>query len=584
MKGKLLAVLALSLAALFGSATDSKAQATGISIDSFGVYSASYCALPAFAWSNFAGYATGPLTSSDMVTLYINYGDGTDTSWTQSLFANQGWFWANTNHTYTTPGAYTVMYAATTSAGPADTAYANTVAFSNTCANLSGNLYVDADNDCTMDAGETPIIWSVVEIAGGGATYYTTTDINGHYAIDLPDGVTYTITPNTTWSNVTATCPATGSATVALTTASVNNFAYSCNSSAIDYAVGGWASNWRPGHTRPMTIYVQGNNWCGSLPVTLTATLPSQLSYSSTATWSTAPTSVAGNVLTWNIPTSVAAYTSFYTTIMVECDSFATMGDTLCVALAITVADANAANNTANVCAEVNNSYDPNDKSVSPRGTTENGNIVNGTRLTYLVNFQNTGNDVAYDVTVKDKIDVDLDLSTLQVMETSHPMQMSITDREISFFFENINLPDSGANEPASHGYIIYSISPEANLPIGRVINNTADIYFDFNDPIITNTTKNTIISPQSVQTLTNGSIEALIFPNPANNTINVEVKDKGEFNAALYDMMGRIVSTVKVNNGKAAISVSNVPSGMYFVRISGNSKQELSTKISILH
>ncbi|MBK7970889.1 MAG: hypothetical protein IPK08_19305 [Bacteroidetes bacterium] len=42
----------------------------------------------------------------------------------------------------------------------------------------------------------------------------------------------------------------------------------------------------------------------------------------------------------------------------------------------------------------------------------------------------------------------------------------------------NINLPDSNANEPASHGFISYRIKPLSTLTAGTEFTNLAAIYF----------------------------------------------------------------------------------------------------------
>src|SRR5690606_18174285 len=95
-----------------------------------------------------------------------------------------------------------------------------------------------------------------------------------------------------------------------------------------------------------------------------------------------------------------------------------TLGDTLCVKLVITTTppDANPANDTAYVCAVVSNSYDPNDKAVSPGEDGSVGKAEAGGMLNYHINFQNTGNDTAYQVVIRDEIDTGLDLTTLEVI------------------------------------------------------------------------------------------------------------------------------------------------------------------------
>ena len=146
---------------------------------------------------------------------------------------------------------------------------------------------------------------------------------------------------------------------------------------------------------------------------------------------------------------------------------------------------------------EVTCGYDPNDKRVVPVGYGEPHYILDDTELNYFIRFQNTGNAPAIDVTVVDTLDVNLDLSSLELSETSHEMEMSVDSltREISFHFPNIFLPDSTSNEPESHGFITFKVKAPAGLAPETRIENTAHIFFDNNPAIVTNTTWNTIFN-----------------------------------------------------------------------------------------
>ena len=66
----------------------------------------------------------------------------------------------------------------------------------------------------------------------------------------------------------------------------------------------------------------------------------------------------------------------------------------------------------------------------------------------------------------------------------------------INFVFPEIMLPDSNSNEPASHGFVKFKIDQNPDNPPGSIIENKAAIYFDFNEPIITNYTIHTIGTP----------------------------------------------------------------------------------------
>ena len=61
--------------------------------------------------------------------------------------------------------------------------------------------------------------------------------------------------------------------------------------------------------------------------------------------------------------------------------------------------------------------------------------------------------------------------------------------------FENIDLPDASTDEPRSHGEVRYRVRPRSSAGEGTTILNSAAIYFDFNLPVITATTTNTIRS-----------------------------------------------------------------------------------------
>ncbi len=139
-------------------------------------------------------------------------------------------------------------------------------------------------------------------------------------------------------------------------------------------------------------------------------------------------------------------------------------------------------------------SYDPNDKSVSPIFP-ENYALI-GEDLVYTVRFQNTGNAEAYDVVIQDELDPNLDLSTFQYISSSHEAVLStfLEGNTITFEFRDIFLPDSTTSFDESQGYVMYSIRPYADVEDFTAVENTAEIYFDYNPAIVTNTTENVLL------------------------------------------------------------------------------------------
>ncbi|MDO1451228.1 PQQ-binding-like beta-propeller repeat protein [Rhodocytophaga aerolata] len=147
-------------------------------------------------------------------------------------------------------------------------------------------------------------------------------------------------------------------------------------------------------------------------------------------------------------------------------------------------------------CLPIIDSYDPNDKLVSPGGVTEYHYTCTNTPLNYKIRFQNTGTDIAYKVVVVDTLSEHLDISTLKMGIVSHPYKLSVSGKGqpvLTFTFDNIFLPDSNSNEQKSHGYISLSIKPKKGLAEKTKVGNYADIFFDYNEPVRTNTTVNAI-------------------------------------------------------------------------------------------
>ncbi len=147
-------------------------------------------------------------------------------------------------------------------------------------------------------------------------------------------------------------------------------------------------------------------------------------------------------------------------------------------------------------CQEIVSSYDPNDKQVIPSGIGEDHLIhLEDSLLSYKIRFQNTGNDTALFVSILDTLDIThLDISSLTMTGSSHDYYVSVVDSNVlRWTFENIMLVDSSTNEAASHGFVQYKIRQNEENQIGDIIKNKAYIYFDYNEPIITNETALTI-------------------------------------------------------------------------------------------
>ncbi|MBK8498378.1 MAG: VCBS repeat-containing protein [Flavobacteriales bacterium] len=159
--------------------------------------------------------------------------------------------------------------------------------------------------------------------------------------------------------------------------------------------------------------------------------------------------------------------------------------------------------------------FDPNDKLVTPVGYGSAGAVpIDLDHLDYTIRFQNTGTDTALNVVLVDALDPSLRWESMQVLAASHPLtSISVDESGVATFrFNHILLPDSNVNEPASHGFIKYSIEPVTGAPHGTEITNTAAIYFDLNAPVITNTTLNTLVDCDLFSaTIILGGVDSLV-------------------------------------------------------------------------
>lgn len=225
-------------------------------------------------------------------------------------------------------------------------------------------------------------------------------------------------------------------------------------------------------------------------------------------------------------------------------------------------------------CQENRGSYDPNDKQASPKGYGAAHSIYHDDELEYLIRFQNTGTDTAFKVVVIDTLSEHLDVSTFQMGSVSHPYVYAIEGNVVRFEFNPIALVDSTTNEVNSHGFIQFKINQKRNNPIGTIIENYADIYFDFNDPIRTNTTFH-MIDEDFIKSLTSSDInvqleDVSMYPNPATigDVITVEREKAQDLRIDFYEVTGRIVHSIPLENGKDNFKQNFLKEGTYWMKM----------------
>lgn len=209
-------------------------------------------------------------------------------------------------------------------------------------------------------------------------------------------------------------------------------------------------------------------------------------------------------------------------------------------------------------------SFDPNDK-VCIEGNTVNPENIGG-YLHYMINFENTGTAPAQNIVIKDIIDTtQFDINTLQVMNSSHPMDVRIDGNKVEFIFQNIMLPSAISNPIGGHGNVLFKIKTLPALPIGTMVSNTANIYFDYNHPIETNEARTTFSQLSTKDFKADSSVA--VYPNPVKNQVHIEAKSNIK-SVQVFDIQGRILEVLSENKTKSILDISAKPKGIYFLKI----------------
>ena len=399
-------------------------------------------------------------------------------------------------------------------AGGCDLYMVKQMEFSNLIPTITGRIYNDVDSNCVYnDSIDFPVSNRMVQATDG--PYFVFTDNNGNYNLRVPDG-NYNIAQATVANDIFTgvTCP---------TTPQLYNVSVSGNNlvSGKDF------------------FNLLSNDTCG---VAVNIAVPYPIPTSSPCINQSFPVCVTFQ----NIGRAVTDATfhidinPFISGLVLSIDT--TIGDCNCTptisgqTVTCSPGSAFAANKICEICIEVfvpddelymdsvinitasidgtcggaslpptnaipidaliECAIDPNDKTlISPEGCGPFGNISGDEPMVYQIRFQNTGNAPAHNIVLKDVLSSNFDISTFKIISTSHPItRVELFPSNILMIsYMGIELPDSGENQLRSHGFVSFSISPKNNLPDGTIITNEVGIYFDLNEPVITNTTLNTI-------------------------------------------------------------------------------------------
>ncbi len=141
----------------------------------------------------------------------------------------------------------------------------------------------------------------------------------------------------------------------------------------------------------------------------------------------------------------------------------------------------------------------------------------------------------------------------------------------VSFYFSGVFLPDSATNEPASHGCVSYSVRTRNDLEIHDTIENTAQIYYDFNEAIVTNTTQNIIDDVTDIPL--QSDIPTLIYPNPAGNNLFINTGSEIFSHYRIINITGTTLQEGLISQGTNTVDISSLKAGIYLFQFSETGK-----------
>ena len=459
----------------------------------------------------------------------------------------------------------------------------------------AGFVFCDANGNGTMDTNESPIVGAPVLLYSqntiGSNTVTVYSDTNGFFIYCGPvSNTNYVIgVINQQWLTYNGyTMPNNIITLVGInsTTPNAGYFAVNCGGGA-NLCADLWSTvtPWI-GYYQNTTAYFH-LNWgsYGPGPVgayTLTLTYPAGVTVNTSSIANTGYV-ISGNTITWNLNSGLNSFSSI-DLITFNVPSGIQSGTqhyfTSTITPAGNIVDCSTSNNNGSLLQIVGNSYDPNDKVVVRPAIYETLAIPSEQidasltdALTYTIQFQNTGTSPAQNIYILDTLDANLDWSTFTLVESSHNMQVvNMGNGLLKFEYPNIWLDDSTSNEPGSHGHLVYRIQENSGNPVGSTIENTAYIYFDWNAPIITNTTYN--INTMLVGVDESSMNQFKLYPNPSTDNISI-TGNITNFAYKIMDMSGRELVSGQVNNGFAKIAIESLTNGHYLVQIASENANE---------
>lgn len=443
------------------------------------------------------------------------------------------------------------------------------------CKYISGKVYYDANKNGVIDTEDVPSAQAVIELSNG---ILTAIDEQGAYSIMLPQNKPFQITLHSNHPHAIVNSPSGYSIDTTDTGVESRDFLVQLGESD-DLQITAHSLVARPGMRTSVTPVIENFSFSNIENATVKLLKPEAWTLEDVEP---SGYTISSDTIIWN---SILLNMQSSRTIKATFTLPATatiLGDEFSYELWVNtpeISEYDYNNNYYKLTDVVRGSYDPNDKLVSAETLFDTYNSQK--ELQYTIRFQNTGTDTAFKVVVIDTIQGNLNPQSIRFICSSHPCKYSLTENGIATFrFDNILLPDSNVDEQGSHGFIRIGIRPLDGLRVGDKIQNKAAIYFDFNEPVITEYATTAIVIPTIIKT---GEIEVLkVYPNPAKSSFIVQTSEKENALLRIVDLNGKEVHHQRISGNQTNINTEKLSSGLYLINIISENRTTVG-KVMIL-
>ncbi len=429
-----------------------------------------------------------------------------------------------------------------------------------------GKIFWDYNQDCVLDAGEPGIPNVRFDIQPGDGIIWS--GYQGNIAFNAePSSFTMEHSPNNPWY-LTNICPAAPIDVTVYQDSTSGPFLW--GDTIIPYqdiAVSIGSTQLAACFPAQQSVSVCNNGNIPAQNVTLRVFLPDMLAQPMTSP----PSTQNGDTLQWlfdwmdpgecrQILISDSVMCDPNLVNQVACLSAWTVWDST---------DVDGSNNSNQTCNTILASYDPNDKHVRIAGIADvpyapSHDIAADHRLEYLIRFQNTGSAAAYNITIVDTLDAALDPQTITPSASSHFYTAQLLGNVLTFHFPSILLPDSASDPLGSQGWVSYTVAQTPGNSLGTIIPNAAAIYFDNNEPVITDPSYSIISGLVGLDDL---NVVFNLLPNPTQTEFRVLASQYVNVTIEVMDISGRVILT-QTNYTGQPIDVSSLSQGIYPVRV----------------